>query len=82
MNTEHVLTPSTSEAMYELQAALGYSFDRLDLLIEALTHSSSLNEERGSRSHNERLEFLGDSVLDLVISEYLKIGRASCRERV
>ncbi len=71
MNAKHVSTPSLSEAMYELQAALDYSFDCLDLLVEALTHSSSLNEDPGSRSHNERLEFLGDSVLDLVISEYL-----------
>ena len=71
MKSKHVRTPKTIEAISELQAALGYSFDRLDLLVEALTHSSSLNEERGSQSHNERLEFLGDAVLDLVISEYL-----------
>lgn len=71
MNRKHVSTPKTSEAIHTLQATLGYSFDCHDLLVEALTHSSSLNEDRGSRSHNERLEFLGDSVLDLVISEYL-----------
>ena len=60
-----------SRAICELQSTLGYAFDCFDLLVEALTHSSSLNEEHASHSHNERLEFLGDSVLDLVISEYL-----------
>ncbi|HIB54837.1 MAG TPA: ribonuclease III [Nitrospirales bacterium] len=71
MNPEQLSTLQVSEAMVELQAKIGYSFDRIDLLVEVLTHSSSLNEKRGSRSHNERLEFLGDAVLDLMISEYL-----------
>ena len=71
MTTRHDATVQISESMRELQGILGYSFDRGDLLIEALTHSSSLNEDRGGRPHNERLEFLGDAVLGLVISEYL-----------
>ena len=42
------------------------------MLIAALTHKSYLNEARGSeKTDNERLEFLGDAVLDLVVSEYL-----------
>ncbi|GAA5218401.1 ribonuclease III [Corallincola platygyrae] len=48
-----------------LSRALGYQFDDVSLLEQALTHRSA-----GSR-HNERLEFLGDSILSLVISEQL-----------
>ncbi len=59
--------------MHELQTSIGYSFARLDLLIQALTHSSSLNEGTESSSHNERFEFLGDAILNFVISEYLII---------
>ena len=71
MMSKQISALQNSKTICELQSTLGYAFDRFDLLVEALTHSSSLNEEHGSHSHNERLEFLGDSVLDLVISEYL-----------
>jgi ribonuclease-3 len=55
-----------------LQSSLGYRFKALALLDEALTHSSLVNEQkRVSTQHNERLEFLGDAVLSLVMSEYL-----------
>lgn len=51
---------------------LGYEFTRIELLITALTHRSYVNEHRKSVSeHNERLEFLGDAVLELVVTEYL-----------
>jgi ribonuclease III len=51
---------------------LGGEFSNLDLLITALTHRSYLNEHRSSVSeHNERLEFLGDAVLELVVTEFL-----------
>ena len=51
---------------------LGYEFTRIELLVTALTHRSYVNEHRKSVSeHNERLEFLGDAVLDLVVTEYL-----------
>jgi len=47
-------------------------FNNLDLLQEALTHRSYLNENRGYKlNHNERLEFLGDAVLELVVTDYL-----------
>lgn len=47
-------------------------FNDLDLLITAFTHRSYLNEHKKSVSeHNERLEFLGDAVLELVVTEYL-----------
>lgn len=51
---------------------LGLSFNNLDLLIEALTHRSYLNEHREYvGSHNERLEFLGDAVLELAVTDFL-----------
>ena len=50
----------------------GYSFRQPQLLEEALTHKSHVNEARDkSRKDNERLEFLGDAVLSLIISEHL-----------
>ncbi len=55
-----------------LQSSLGYRFQARALLEEALTHSSHVNEQKSaSAQHNERLEFLGDAVLSLVMSEYL-----------
>src|ERR1700743_1187979 len=51
---------------------LGGEFGQLDLLITALTHRSYVNEHRKTVSeHNERLEFLGDAVLELVVTEFL-----------
>jgi len=51
---------------------LGGEFKDLDLLITALTHRSYLNEHRSTvKEHNERLEFLGDAVLELVVTEFL-----------
>ncbi len=49
-----------------------YHFTNPSLLLEALTHKSYVNERRTERrTHNERLEFLGDAVLSLIVSEYL-----------
>ncbi|MBC7459652.1 ribonuclease III [Candidatus Saccharibacteria bacterium] len=51
---------------------LGYEFENIDLLITAFTHRSYVNEHRKSVSqHNERLEFLGDAVLELVVTDSL-----------
>lgn len=51
---------------------LGFEFKNPELLITALTHRSYVNEHKKSASeHNERLEFLGDAVLELVVTEYL-----------
>lgn len=53
-------------------AVLGVTFQDIALLITAFTHRSYLNEHKKSvREHNERLEFLGDAVLELVVTEYL-----------
>ena len=48
-----------------------YHFKDKHLLLEALSHSSYANEKRKTRKCNERLEFLGDSVLSIVVSEFL-----------
>ena len=58
----------------ELQEKIGYKFDDISLVEIALTHSSYSNEKKSrgmNFSSNERLEFLGDAVLEIVISEYL-----------
>ena len=51
--------------------ALGLTFNNLALLEEALTHRSYLNEHKTAKSHNERLEFLGDAVLELAVTHFL-----------
>jgi len=56
----------------KLEASIGFTFKNRDLLIQAFTHRSYLNENPGYRlGHNERLEFLGDAVLELVVTEEL-----------
>ena len=50
---------------------LGIKFNDIDLLVIALTHRSYVNEHKDSSQHNERLEFLGDAVLELVSSDFL-----------
>src|SRR6185503_11628640 len=50
----------------------GFTFTNPELLVSALTHRSYMNEHKKSaKEHNERLEFLGDAVLELVVTEYL-----------
>jgi ribonuclease-3 len=56
----------------DLEAAIGYRFENITLLQNALTHSSYANERwHNSLASNERLEFLGDSILGMVVAEYL-----------
>lgn len=52
-------------------ASIGLSFKNLELLEEALTHRSYLNEHKSAKNHNERLEFLGDAVLELAVTRFL-----------
>lgn len=54
-----------------LEHALGHAFRQPALLVTALTHSSYANERGEAVKHNERLEFLGDAVLELCVSETL-----------
>lgn len=61
----------TAPDLKELAAGLGHEFARPELLEQALTHSSYANELKAGGANNERLEFLGDAVLDLVVSERL-----------
>ena len=58
------------ENLKAFQEKIGYFFKDEKLLFEALSHSSFANEKKGRRS-NERLEFLGDSVLSIVVSNYI-----------
>ena len=56
----------------DLEAAIGYTFQNITLLQNALSHSSYANERwHDSLKSNERLEFLGDSILGMVTAEYL-----------
>lgn len=56
----------------KLQSLLGVEFDDINLLRSAITHRSYLNEHREATwDHNERLEFLGDAVLELVVTDFL-----------
>jgi ribonuclease-3 len=65
----------TSAYQQFAKTKLGVTFDNIDLLITAFTHRSYVNEHRNSvKDHNERLEFLGDAVLELVVTEYLYIN--------
>jgi ribonuclease III len=62
----------TKKVLDKLATKLGVKFNDPDLLKMAITHRSYLNEHRGYKlEHNERLEFLGDAVLELVVTEYL-----------
>lgn len=54
-----------------LEKNLGYRFNNLNYLETALTHSSYANESKQKISSNERLEFLGDAVLGIVVSDYI-----------
>ena len=55
----------------KLQQNLAYQFQNIDLLTQALTHRSYLNENRNLKQSNERLEYLGDAVLELITSDFL-----------
>ncbi|MBE3579206.1 MAG: ribonuclease III [Caldanaerobacter subterraneus] len=63
-----------------LEQKINYEFKDKTLLQEALTHSSWAHEGKNEKVSNERLEFLGDSVLSLVISEYLYKNRKDLEE--
>ena len=56
---------------HPLEKIIGYTFKDPGLLATALTHTSYANESRVPVAHNERLEFLGDSVLQIVSADYL-----------
>lgn len=55
----------------KLEKKIGVSFNNKELLNTAFVHRSYINEHKSVKEHNERLEFLGDAVLELVTTEYL-----------
>ena len=57
--------------MEQLEKNLKYTFKNKELLKNALAHSSYANEKKGTTASNERLEFLGDSVLSIIVSDYI-----------
>ena len=62
------------DLLYELEKKIGYTFKNRGLLMHAMTHSSYSNEEKAKGhniSSNERMEFLGDAVLSIIVSKYL-----------
>lgn len=61
--------------IHKFESKLGYKFKNIAYLKNALTHTSYINEHKGSKiTSNERMEFLGDSVLGLSVSEYLYLN--------
>ncbi len=67
--------PSQSIAyLSALEKKLGYKFKNLNILAHAMTHSSYANDSRGKLGSNERLEFLGDSVLGIIVSTYIFVN--------
>lgn len=66
----NIIKDLTANAGY-IEKKLHYCFKNKDLLVLAFIHRSYINEHRDVTEHNERLEFLGDSILGLLISDYL-----------
>jgi len=65
------LSETRIEQLDSLQDRIKFKFSNIKLLNKALTHKSYANENSNILKHNERLEFLGDSVLDILVSDYL-----------
>ena len=70
------------EDFVEFQQRIGYTFKRISYLEQALTHSSYANEGRKHLKNNERLEFLGDSVLSVIVARYLFLNYKDLPEGV
>jgi ribonuclease III len=60
-----------SDFLALLEEKIGYEFSKTELVIQSLTHKSYSNEQSGAVAHNERLEFLGDAVLELAVSDWV-----------
>jgi ribonuclease-3 len=65
------MSPNTSPPFRSLQTSIAYRFHNTQLLTEALTHRSYLHQSNEEGEDNERLEFLGDSVIELTVSHLL-----------
>jgi len=75
-----VITAERMALLAAFQTRLGYTFQDITLLNEALTHRSYAHEAGGSHGDYERLEFLGDAVLSLLVSAYVFTTQATARE--
>lgn len=64
----------------QLENILGYSFKDKSLLVTAVTHSSYANEHFPKQTHNQRLEFLGDAVLDLLVGLHIYNNNPNMQE--
>lgn len=75
MNSDYgftlIVDNMTEKALTKLQHDINYAFKDIELLKLALTHSSWVNEQDNQDAHNERLEFLGDAILEIHISRKL-----------
>lgn len=60
-----------TEELKKVEKKIGVDFDNKELLELAFTHRSYLNEHKSVKEHNERIEFLGDAVLELAVTEHL-----------
>lgn len=60
-----------TQQLPEIESTIGYTFQNKELLLLAFIHRSYTNENKQVETHNERLEFLGDSVLGLLVAEHL-----------
>lgn len=72
--------PQPTNALDALEESLAYTFHNRSLLEAALTHTSFVKGDGKRQTHNERLEFLGDAVLELCVSEHLYIGHPELQE--
>ena len=72
------MTEERRAALVRLSVHMNVTFDNISLLDEALTHPSYTNEAKDAIPHNERLEFLGDAVLELASSTYLYAHFPDC----
>ena len=75
-----IISENRMAELNKLQEKLGYTFTDILLLNTALTHTSYVKGENRASGHNERLEFLGDAVLELIVSEYLFINNPKMDE--
>lgn len=74
-NQTHTITKTDAEKLHAFEKKINIKFKSLELLKNALTHRSYINEWRGGKiQNNERLEFLGDAVLELLVSQLLFIN--------
>ena len=69
--SKHLDSMTEAESAADLAERLGLHFSNLHLLVRALTHRSYVNENPNALEDNERLEFLGDAVLDFVVGAWV-----------